>query len=208
MRGKLARDPLAPALLAAGGGEGLGDVVDLGCGRGPFAALLLASGRASKVLGLDRNARLLAQARRALAAYPFAAREADLATLAAVPACDTVLLLDVLYQLPAGAQLRLVTLAAAASRRRLLIRTPDPAPGWRARLTDTLERAARPFWPHSGGCVEPLPPGLFAERLARCGFEVETAPCWAGTPFANVLLTALAKGRRMDHAPEQGDARP
>lgn len=192
--GKLRHDPLTDALLALGTDEGLGEVADLGCGRGQFAALLLEAGLARRVVGLDASARLLAQARRALHGLCFEGRLQDLAADPAVPPADTVLLLDVLYQLPTAAQARLLDAAARSARRQVVIRSADPAEGGRAWLTRMLERAGRRAWPHSGTVVNARPIGWIADRLGGAGWSVRIAPCWAGTPFSNVLLTAQRAG--------------
>ncbi len=192
--GKLRHDPLTGALLALGAREELGEVADLGCGRGQFAALLLEAGLARSVVGLDVNARLLRQARRALRGLSFQGCVQDLTADPAVPQADTVLLLDVLYQLPTAAQVRLLEAAARSARRQMVIRTADPAQGGRAWLTRLLERAGRRIWPHAGAAVNAQPVGWMIERLRGAGWSVRVAPCWAGTPFGNVLLTARRDG--------------
>lgn len=192
--GKLRHDPLTGALLALGTAEGLGEVADLGCGRGQFAALLLEAGLARRVVGLEASARLLEQARHALHGLCFDGRLQDLSVNPVVPKADTVLLLDVLYQLPTAAQARLLDAAARSARRQVVIRTADPAQGCRAWLTWMLEQAGRWAWPHSGAEVNAQPIGWIADRLDRAGWSVRVAPCWAGTPFSNVMLTAWRDG--------------
>lgn len=187
---KLRRDPVHREVLAMAAREPFGEVVDLGCGRGQLGVALLAAGLARSVLGVDRAGPALGDARRAAAGLPFTAQHLDLAAGSGVPACDTVLLVDVLYQLGAVPALDLLGGAAAAARRRVIVRTLDPARGWRSRLTDGLERAARPWWPHAGRRVEPLPVAAVIGALERAGFAAEVAPCWQGTPFANVLVVA------------------
>jgi SAM-dependent methyltransferase len=195
--GKLRHDPLTGALLALaaeGPGDGFGAVADLGCGRGQFAALLLEAGLARSVVGLDASPRLLAQARDALHGLGFAGRLQDLAADAAVPQADTVLILDVLYQLPTAAQARLLQAACRSARRLVVIRTADPAQGGRAWLTRRLEQAGLRLWPHAGAMVNARPIDWIAGHLAAAGWLVRVAPCWAGTPFGNVLLTARRDG--------------
>ncbi len=182
---KLRRDPLTAALLAAGP---LGTVADLGCGRGQFAALLLESGQAHDVTGLERNPTLLADATAALAGLPFAGHAQDLATDPALPETDTVLMLDMLYQLPTQAQSRLLRAATRSARHTILIRTANPA----ARLTRLLEHGFRRIWPHSGATVNAQPVDWIAGHLREGGFAVDIAPCHVGTPFGNVLV----KGRK------------
>lgn len=198
VRGKLRHDPLTAALLTLARAEPLGQVTDLGCGRGQFAALLLQAGLAESVCGLERRTALLDQARRAMRDLAFVGRTRDFLIDSVVPAADTVLLFDVLYQLDDDAQHRLLRSAATAARRRMLIRTADPHRHWRTLLTRLLERAGRRVWPHAGRQVNALPVPIIAAALRDCGFVVRVEPCWAGTPFSNVLLVAEAKKRRHD----------
>lgn len=174
--------------------EPFGEVVDLGCGHGQLGVALLAAGLARSVLGVDRAGPALADACRAGAGLPFAVRQADLAADPGVPACDTVLLVDVLYQLGAGPALRLLRAAAAAARERVVVRTLDPGEGWRSRLAVALERAGRRWWPHAGRQVEPLAVPVLLAALREEGFAASAVPCWRGTPFANVLIAARREG--------------
>ena len=191
---KLRRDPVHQDVLAMAALEPFGDVVDLGCGRGQLGVALLGAGLARSVLGVDRASPALADACRAGAGLPFAVRHADLAADPGVPVCDTVLLVDVLYQLGAGPALRLLRAAAGAARERVIVRTLDPGQGWRSSLATTLERAGRGWWPHAGRRMEPLAVPVLVAALREEGFAAGAAPCWRGTPFANVLIAARRQG--------------
>lgn len=194
IRGKLRRDPVLRAVLALP--YDFGDVLDLGCGRGQLGIALLEAGRARSVQGLDRNARHLGEAERAAAglvtrpSLAFRALCRDLADGADIARADTVMMVDVLYQLETEAQLALLRAAAQAARERLLIRTLDPDRGVRSALTLAAERLVRRISPHSGARVNPLPIPLLAGVVKREGLAVNVLPCWQGTPFANVLLSA------------------
>jgi SAM-dependent methyltransferase len=183
-------------MLALAAAERFDDVVDIGCGRAQLGLALLEAGLARRVLGLDRHAGHLAQARRAAGGLAFSAALRDLAAAPHVPEAATVLLIDVLYQLDAAEQIALLLAAARAARERILVRTLDPDRGMRSALTTWLERCLRPISPHSGRHVTILPIARLAAALAGAGFEVSVAPCWQGTPFANVLIT----GRRASAA--------
>ena len=192
---KLRHDPLTDALLELGATEHFGEVVDLGCGRGQFAGLLLEAGLARRVIGLEANAGLLDHARHALSGLQFEGRQQNFDLDTVLPPADTVLILDVLYQLPTATQLRVLQ-AASHSAAQVVIRTADPALGMRAWMTRLLERAGRGIWPHSGALVNARPPDWIARRLEDAGLSVAIVPCSAGTPFGNVLLTARRRSLR------------
>jgi SAM-dependent methyltransferase len=188
VRGKLRGDPVLPALLAL---PPLGQVLDLGCGRGQLAIALLLGGRADGVEGLDLDAGKIAHAR--AAAQGLAARfaAADIAS-AALPAADTVLLVDVLYQLGDAAQDAVLARAAACARRRVLIRALDPDVGWRSGLGRGVEVVRRALGADLGRrrAIRPRAVAALAAPLRDAGFVVDVLPCRAGTPLPNVLVVA------------------
>lgn len=195
---KLRRDPVHAALLRLAAAEPFGSVLDLGCGRGQLDIALLEAGHVAAVVGLDSNPRFLQQAARAAGGLALRTEPRNLAGPQALPAADTVVIVDLLYQLETVAQMRLVEAAARAARTRLVIRTADPDRGLRSRLTRGLELLGRRVWPHSGPRVNATSIAALAATMSRAGFTTETTPCWQGTPFANVLLI----GRRCRPAPE------
>ncbi|HEX4262172.1 MAG TPA: tryptophan 7-halogenase [Acetobacteraceae bacterium] len=188
VRAKLRRDPVHAAVLRLAADEPFGSVLDLGCGRGQLGIALLEAGYADAVLGVDRNPGFVRQVARAAAGLPFSARACDLAHPPDLPEADTVLLVDLLYQLETAAQLRLLAAAARSARARVVIRTADPGRGLRSRVARWLELLGRRVWPHSGAHVNALPIPELTSALAGAGFVAEAAPCWQGTPFPNLLL--------------------
>ncbi len=198
---KLRRDPIHHAVLAMAAERTFGTVADIGCGRGQVGLALLEAGGAMAVTGLDWAGRSLEDARRAGAGLAFTARAQDLAAFPVVPDCDTALLIDVLYLLPQHQAVRLLGLAAAAARQCLVVRTLDADRGLRSRFHLAVEHLGRPFWPHAGAVVDPAPLPVLAAVMEATGFTVTQQPCWQGTPFANVLLTAR---RTSDNAPDAG----
>jgi len=191
IRGKLRRDPAVAALLALGRSRNLGEVVDLGCGRGQVALALLVAGVAQRVRGLDIDAAKIAAAQRAAEGLPAEFAVADLAE-AAIPPCDTLVMIDVLQQLPLPAQDALLARIAAAAPRRIAIRAFDPQRGWRSTFGFAMERIRR----HLGGdlgtraALAPRPLPEITRPLEAAGYAVRVTPCWAGTPLPNVLLLA------------------
>lgn len=189
--GKLKRDPAVAALLALGQARHLGAVLDLGCGRGQLAIALLLAGVAECVTGLDIDAGKVALARRAAEGLPARFEVADLVS-AGIPRADTVLLVDVLLQLPEAAQDALMARILAAGPRRLAIRAFDPDRGWRSTFGFAMERARRVLGGDRGldGAVAPRPLRDLARPLEAAGYAVAITPCWAGTPLPNMLLVA------------------
>ena len=187
---KLNKDPVHRVVLERAVADGFGHVLDLGCGRGQLALALLEAGGARSVLGLDWSATVLAEARRASGGLAFRTEQRDFSEPDPLPPADTVLVVDVLYQLPTPVQHNLLRRAAAAARRRILVRTLDPDLGVRSRFALGMERLARLGWPNAGATVNARPVPELTAVLVRAGFEVAAEPCWQGTPFANVLLDA------------------
>ena len=197
---KLRRDPVHIAVLSLATEAPFGNVIDIGCGRGQLAIVLLEAGVADAVLGYDLNHAHLRQAEAAARELAFRSEISDLSQSLTFPVADTVLMIDILYQLTTSTQLRLLEQAAAAARSRILIRTADPACGWRSTVTRWLELLVRRFWPHSGARVNARPIGTMSTMLVSLGFTVSQTPCWQGTPFANILLDGRRNRTDIDHS--------
>ncbi|MGH8583946.1 MAG: SAM-dependent methyltransferase [Gammaproteobacteria bacterium] len=206
VRGKLACDPVYRALLTQGLLPGRGRVLDLGCGRGLFPALLCATRTwlygnpwpqewptppvGLTVYGIERHSRHALIARRAMGS----ADRVEIADLTdcSLPYCDAALLLDVLQFLPGELQQTLLERVAGrlAPDGVLIIREADAGAGRRYSITRGAERlcaVARGGWRqayHYRGADE------WRRLLGRVGFEARVAPMSQGTPFANVMLVA------------------
>lgn len=215
--GKLRRDPAFAAILAQGLVPDGARLVDLGCGQGVLAALLVAARadyeqgrwptqwpappRLADVLGVDLRDRAIRAARAALGGKArFAVADVRRVEL---PACDAIVLLDVLHYLPAADQERLLAACARALDPRgvLIARVADAGAGLRfavTRASDAIVTMARGSgWPR----FHCRPLGEWVAAFERAGFRVDAAPMSAGTPFANVMLiarpaAALAAGAR------------
>ncbi len=190
--GKLRHDPATAAILGLAARRPFGQVTDLGCGRGQLGLALLLAGLAEGVTGLDRDAAKLAEARQAAAGLPARFLEADLAA-APVPDCDSLLLVDVLYQLPEAAQRGLLARAMTAARRRLVLRVFDPDLGWRSGVGLAMELLGRALRGDRAQ-VRPLPIRDLAAPLEAAGFTISVSPCWGNTPLPNMLLVAEREG--------------
>jgi SAM-dependent methyltransferase len=204
--GKLRHDPAFAAILAQGLVPDGARLVDLGCGQGVLAALLVAARadfeqgrwpaewpappRLTEVLGVDLRDRAIRAARTALGGKA----RFDVADVrrVALPPCNAIVLLDVLHYLPAADQERLLAACVRALDPRgvLIARVADAGAGLRFAVTcasDAIVTMARGSgWPR----FHCRPLGEWVAAFERAGFRVETAPMSAGTPFANVMLIA------------------
>jgi len=188
VRGKLRADPMLGVLLA---GPPLGALLDLGCGRGQLALALLLAGVTDHVTGLDTDARKIAAGQDAAGDLPASFRTADIAE-AALPPADTVLLIDVLYQMPPDRQETLLDRLAQHGARRILIRAFDPDRGWRSTVGHAMETTRRLIGGDLGrrGAIAPRPMEDLAAPLRAAGYAVSITPPSAGTLLPNVLLLA------------------
>ncbi len=205
-RGKLARDPVFRVALERGWLGRAAHILDLGCGQGLLASLLIAAQQAAHerrwpsswsaapdpraIHGIELMAKDVARARAALGT------RADIVAgdirQSELPRADTVVLLDVLHYIDLDDQERLLTRIrrTLGAGGRLLCRVGDTAAGRRHRISqiaDWLVTRSRghPVAPRHTRSID-----AWRESLARRGFIVETLPMSQGTPFANVLLLA------------------
>lgn len=210
-RGKLSGDPVFAALLRDGLINDSARIVDVGCGLGVLAALLAAAETSDThaasewpqtwvsppkdwtLRGFDLRRKAVAAGRDALCdlgnRVSLNVGDARVVTL---PACDAIVMLDVLHYMDRGAQQELLEGAhqALAAGGVLLLRVGDMTTHWRSRFTwlvdwwVTLLRDRR--WPqmHCRTLVE------WKQLLESIGFCVVAQPMSEGTLFANVLLIA------------------
>ena len=217
-RGKLALDPVFRGMLERGDLPAHARVLDIGCGQGLMASLLHACARlqhgghwpaawpvqasAAAYTGIELMPKDVARAEQALAGLALAPRfiAADMCS-AAFPACDLVVILDVLHYVAHGDQeavLRRVRDALTPPRAapgRLLLRVGDAASTRGFAASQWVDRVVTVARGHR------VPP-TFSRTLAQwtqllqgLGFSVRAVPQSQGTPFANVLLVADLHGR-------------
>lgn len=91
-----------------------GFIVDLGCGHGLFANLLVEASAQRRVLGLDLDQRKIEIARETVGDRDGLRFEVADVVTAELPRCDAVTIVDVLYLLPGRAQDGILRKAAAA----------------------------------------------------------------------------------------------
>lgn len=188
-RGKLGSDPIAEQLVELGRERGLGEVVDVGCGRGQMGVLLLEAGVATRVVGVDWDEGKLEAARQAAGELPMTFEKADVRE-ASPPACDTLLLVDVLHYLTDKQQLDVLDRCMQSARKCVVLRELDPDRGWRSATTRAQEAVTTFFGYNVGERVRVLPISAFTELLERGGFSVRVEPSWGNTPFSNVMVVA------------------
>lgn len=200
VRTKLLGDPIARMIAdVAGEADGaLGEVLDIGTGRGQLPILLLELGRATRARGVDWDAAKIDAARAAAAvteggrAALDAEFEAGDARTAAVAPADTVLLIDLIHYFTIEEQDAILRRAAAAVRPggRLLVREADTERGIRSLATLLEERVFTAVRFNRGERVRFRPARGIAALLEGEGLRCDTRPAWGKTPFSNVLIVA------------------
>lgn len=189
-RGKLSHDPAFGAIVHSGWIKPNCRVLDLGCGQGLLAAVLLAAGRGCRFRGIELMPRDAQRAKTALGKSAQIVcgdiRQEDFGDT------DVVVILDVLHYIDFVGQDHVLHRAhhALAAGGLLLLRVGDIAAGWPFRLSNWVDHAVT----FTRG--NPLPRlhyrtlAEWRQALERLGFEVTVIPLSHGTPFANVLLKA------------------
>lgn len=189
-RAKYRMDPCYTALLRRIPEGAL--VVDLGCGLGMLGVALAELGGGRRTWGVDWDAEKIAAGTRAANGLEVVLCKGDLRT-AELPACDVVVLVDVLHYYDAATQTAILTRAAAAllPSGRLLLRETDAARRGGVRLTRFFERAmVRLGWNH-GPKVYYRPIAELVQTLHGLGFTTEQLEVAGKTHPGNVLLCAV-----------------
>lgn len=210
-RGKLGHDPVFRGLVERGLiGEAHRRVVDIGCGQGLFANLLASmgamqsqSGRwpaawlqapvAVDYTGIELMSRDVSRAEASVGRLRPVPRFVcgDMRT-APLPACDLVVILDVLHYVDHAAQERLLGRVREAlwPRGRLLLRVGDAANRRCFAISQWVDRTVTRVRGHRVAPTWGRPLDEWTALLRRLGFSVRSIPMSKGTPFANVLLVA------------------
>jgi SAM-dependent methyltransferase len=207
-RGKLRGDPVFRAILELGLLRGYPRILDLGCGQGLLAAWLRAAAHCyergtwprdwppapcpQSMRGIELRAREVERARRALGPGCEVV-QADIRS-AVFGSADAVVILDVLHYLPAPSQREVLQRVRAALPRGglLLLRVGDADAGLRFHFTRWVDQVV--MLARGQGLVDLHCRSIeqWRQLLRDCGFDTRAEPMSHGTPFANVLLIALA----------------
>ena len=235
-RGKLGRDPVFRGMLERGDLPAAARVVDIGCGQGLLASLLHHCGvlqarggwpaawpvqaSAHAYTGIELMQRDVQRAQAAIGALPLAPRVvcADMCE-AALPACDVVVILDVLHYVDHAAQHQVLArvrdaLRAGANRAqraaghgRLLLRVGDAASTRGFAVSQWVDRVVTTVRGHRVPPTWGRPLSAWVAVLQDLGFVVRSVPMSQGTPFANVLLVAdLTPGTDLGTTPAGASA--
>jgi len=187
-RGKLGRDPAFAAILARSWIRPDSRVLDLGCGQGLLASLLLAAGSRCRVRGIEL---MPADAQRARDALGEAAdivcgdiRHEDFGKP------DAVVILDVLHYIDYAEQDQVLQRIRAALPPEgvLLLRVGDADAGLPFRFSNWVDPVVTFVRGQRLGRLYCRPLRQWRGALQSLGFQVEVVPLSQGTPFANVML--------------------
>lgn len=209
-RGKLSMDPVFRHLLEAGLLPARAEVLDIGCGQGLLAGLLrsvdevdarlgwplawAAAPLGSRVTGIELMARDVERARAAAARAGTGLDEFICGDMRSVPfpACDAVVILDVLHYIPVDEQDAVLARVHAALRPggRLLLRVGDAHARRGFVISQWVDRVVTRVRGHRAPPTYGRALTDWQAALRRLGFSVEARPMSRGTPFANVLLIA------------------
>lgn len=165
-----------------------GFVVDLGCGHGLFANLLVEASERRRVLGIDLDERKIAVARLTeREGLRFVVGDVGAEEL---PPCDCVTIIDVLYLMPPELQERVLRGCASALPEggRLVVKAQEARPDPRYALTYAQEMIATTIGLTRPGGGQLYFPGRdeAVSLIERCGFAPEVIPM-RGRPYTDVL---------------------
>ncbi len=193
-RGKLSGDPAFAAIVQRGWITPGSRVLDLGCGQGLLASLLLAGDSRCRVRGIELMPRDAERAQTALGdAAEIVCGDIRHETFGAT---DTAVILDVLHYLDYGEQDQVLQRLRDALQPDglLLLRVGDAEAGLPFQLSNWVDHVVTFVRGHRLGRLYCRPLVQWRRALESLGFRVEVIPLSQGTPFANVMLKARLRG--------------
>lgn len=209
--GKLGRDPVFRHVLEQGLLAGARQIVDIGCGQGVLAALILAAQASHRAghwpaawpappepadyLGIDIAPRDIERAREAAGALArFSVQDMRHASFGAA---DAIVILDVLHYVDLASQEDILGRAreSLGASGRLLLRVGAKSDTLRFRYTDWVDRLVMRWRGHRLERLHCREIPQWRAILEGLGLRVRAVPMSEGTWFANVLLVADVPAR-------------
>jgi 2-polyprenyl-3-methyl-5-hydroxy-6-metoxy-1,4-benzoquinol methylase/uncharacterized protein (DUF2062 family) len=169
----------------------LGDVVDVGCGRGQLGLALHELSRTHRLTGFDWDERKVETAR--LAAGKDAHYTTEDVQAAPIPEADTILIVDVLHYLPAASQDKLLGRAAASLRPggTLIVRDVDARRTLSSLFAQLCERVSIYLKVNRGDQLTFSSRQRHSDALRSHGLHVYDTITMPGLLLDNVLLLAV-----------------
>ena len=170
-----------------------GFIVDLGCGHGLFANLLTEAAPSRRVLGIDLDDRKIAVARSTIGDRESLRFEVGDIVHEAVPKCDAVTIIDVLYLLPPSDQEAVLRKAgdALVENAPLVVKAQERAASPRYALTYAQELVTTALGVTRGGArrFHFLDRDAAVAMFERAGFLVDVIDM-PGRPYTDVVYLA------------------
>jgi len=170
-----------------------GFIVDLGCGHGLFANLLVESSAGRRVLGIDVDERKIAVARSTIDERESLRFDVGDIVHEAVVKCDAVTIIDVLYLLPPSDQEEVLRKAgrALSENAPLVVKAQERAPSARYLLSYAQELVATSIGLTRGrhGPFHFLDRAEAIAMFERTGFLVDVIEM-PGRPYTDVVYLA------------------
>lgn len=169
-----------------------GTVLDLGCGHGLFANLLAARSPQRRVIGIDIDPEKIEIARKTIGSR--ANIEFVCASLddAAIPQCDAITIVDVLYLLPAAEQQRLLRECHGklVPGGLLVCKAQERRPRWKYAWTYFQELMATSAGLTRGklGRMAFMSREESLHALAEAGFEPKIVEMKSWRPYSDILF--------------------
>lgn len=173
-----------------------GDVLDLGCGNGLFAAILKLGSPDRTIIGIDLDARKITAARRSLGKLRGVDFRLGDIVSASYPKTGACTIIDVLYLLPVETQNAILKKCAEAlpAGGALILKEMDLAPRWKYVWNAVQETISVKIVGFTlGSRFHFRSREDYAATLAGLGFDVEIVPLHRGYAYSHILYVARKK---------------
>jgi len=186
-----------------------GEITDLGCGNGVFAAIMKLGSPARSIVGIDLDARKIAAARKSLGNLSHVDFRLGDVAATEYPRSDVFTIIDVLYLIPVETQNRILRMCADAlpPGGTLVLKEMDKKPRWKYlwnMIQETISVKIVGFT--LGSRFHFRTREDYVETLAGLGFTVEVIPLHRGYGYPHILFLAKKTEPSMT-SPKDGDQR-